>query len=53
MRGNGFLSIQNRKDGTGGAHELVMKFLVERGKECVVVAAEMKGPNYLIKSFLL
>ena len=51
MRGNGFLSIQNRKDGSGGAHYLVMKFLAERGKECVVVPAEMKGPTVYVSSF--
>ena len=49
MRGNDFLSIQNRKDGTG-AHDLVMKFLAEREKECVVVAAEKKGPTVYVSS---
>jgi hypothetical protein len=50
MRGNGFLSIQNWKDGAG-AHDLVMKFLAEREKECVVVAAEIKGPTVYVSSF--
>ena len=51
MRGNDFLSIlKNQKDGTG-AHDLVMKFLAERGKECIVVAAERKGPTVYVSSF--
>jgi hypothetical protein len=52
MRGNDFLSFQNWKDGAG-AYDLVMKFLAEQEKECVVVVAEIKGPTvYVSSSFL-
>ena len=50
MRGNYFLSIQNRTDGAG-AHDLVMRLLAEREKECVVVAAEIKGLTVYVSSF--
>ena len=53
MRGKGFLSIQNRKNGTGGAHDLVMKFSggVREGVCCSCCGNE--GTDCLCFLFLL